>query len=145
MRHFVERKSRELQTGCFPSPSPGRHRPAVGLLLAGECAGIGKRGANGSLISEQRGSAYRFEGLHGGKSDDRSAPPSDPRDQSINLDAVVSSHIRRVLEITRGKVHGKGGAAELLGINPSTLRNRMNQLRIPYGKKSARKEAGEHS
>jgi len=32
-----------------------------------------------------------------------------------------------ILEKTNGKVHGKG-AAGLLGINPSTLRYRMNQL-----------------
>jgi transcriptional regulator with GAF, ATPase, and Fis domain len=44
-------------------------------------------------------------------------------------------HIRRVLEMTKGKVHGKGGAAEVLGINPSTLRNRMNQLGISYGRR----------
>jgi hypothetical protein len=43
---------------------------------------------------------------------------------------------RRILEMTNGRVHGKGGAAELLRINPSTLRYRMNQLGIPYGRKS---------
>jgi DNA-binding protein Fis len=37
--------------------------------------------------------------------------------------------------MTRGKVHGPGGAAELLGINPSTLRNRMDRLGISYGKR----------
>ncbi len=29
-----------------------------------------------------------------------------------------------MLEMTNGKVHGKEGAAEALGVNPSTLRNR---------------------
>jgi hydrogenase-4 transcriptional activator len=36
--------------------------------------------------------------------------------------------------MTNGRVHGKGGAAEVLGINPSTLRNRMNKLGINYGR-----------
>jgi hypothetical protein len=40
--------------------------------------------------------------------------------------------------MANGRVHGKGGAADLLGINPSTLRYRMNQLGIPYGRKSGR-------
>jgi DNA-binding protein Fis len=40
--------------------------------------------------------------------------------------------------MANGRMHGKGGAAELLGINPSTLRYRMNQLGILYGRKSAR-------
>lgn len=47
----------------------------------------------------------------------------------------IMNMVRRVLEIANGRVHGKGGAAELLGINPSTLRYRMNRLGIPYGRK----------
>jgi hypothetical protein len=35
-----------------------------------------------------------------------------------------------------GEIHGPGGAAELLGVNPSTLRNRMNKLGIEYGRQS---------
>ncbi|MFY9399638.1 MAG: helix-turn-helix domain-containing protein, partial [Desulfomonilia bacterium] len=35
-------------------------------------------------------------------------------------------------------VKGKGGAAELLGVNPSTLRHRMRALGIPYGRGSRR-------
>ena len=54
--------------------------------------------------------------------------------KSDNLDEVTSQHIRRVLKKTNGKIHGAGGAAELLGINASTLRNRMNKLGIEYKK-----------
>ncbi|MCK5118239.1 MAG: hypothetical protein KAQ78_01575, partial [Candidatus Latescibacteria bacterium] len=53
-----------------------------------------------------------------------------------SLDEMISRHIRRVLSRTKGKVHGPGGAADLLGINPSTLRNRMNKLGIVYGRKA---------
>jgi DNA-binding NtrC family response regulator len=51
-----------------------------------------------------------------------------------NLDDVIRQHIQRVLTKTDGKVHGPGGAAELLGINANTLRNRMNKLGIRYGR-----------
>jgi DNA-binding protein Fis len=34
-------------------------------------------------------------------------------------------------------VEGKEGAAELLGVNPGTLRHRMRKLKIPFGRKSA--------
>jgi len=37
-------------------------------------------------------------------------------------------HIERALERTGGKLYGAGGSAELLGINPSTLRSRMQKL-----------------
>ena len=53
----------------------------------------------------------------------------------INLDKVVAHHILNVLDKTGGKIHGKGGAADLLGINANTLRNRMNKLGIKYGKR----------
>ena len=55
--------------------------------------------------------------------------------EPLILDEVVSRHITHVLKLTKGKVHGPGGAAALLGINPSTLRNRMDRLKISYGRK----------
>jgi transcriptional regulator with GAF, ATPase, and Fis domain len=43
---------------------------------------------------------------------------------------VEKQHILRTLERTRGKVSGKGGAAEILGLKPTTLRSRMEKLGI---------------
>lgn len=53
---------------------------------------------------------------------------------TTDLDSVVSNHIMKVLKQSHGKIHGRGGAAELLGINASTLRNKMNKLKIKYRK-----------
>lgn len=52
------------------------------------------------------------------------------------LDVIEKEHIHNALRIARGKVEGKGGAAELLGMNPGTLRHRMRKLHIPFGKKT---------
>ncbi len=52
-----------------------------------------------------------------------------------NLDEITSMHIRQILTQTNGKIHGPDGAADLLGINASTLRNRMNKLGIEYRKR----------
>ena len=46
----------------------------------------------------------------------------------------MAAHIRRVLGLTGGKIHGPGGAGELLGVNPNTLRYRMRKLGIPFRK-----------
>ncbi|MCG6922439.1 MAG: sigma 54-interacting transcriptional regulator [Acidobacteria bacterium] len=49
-------------------------------------------------------------------------------DQELTLDEVQRRHIRRVLEMTSGRISGPGGAAELLGLKPTTLRSRMERL-----------------
>ena len=46
------------------------------------------------------------------------------------LEAVERDHIIRVLEQTNWKVSGKNGAAEILGLNRSTLRARIRKLGI---------------
>ena len=46
------------------------------------------------------------------------------------LENAERNHILRALNETHWIVHGKKGAAEILGINPSTLRSRMEKLGI---------------
>jgi transcriptional regulator with GAF, ATPase, and Fis domain len=46
------------------------------------------------------------------------------------LEDSERAHIRRALALASGRVHGPSGAAEMLGINPSTLRSRMQKLGI---------------
>ena len=46
------------------------------------------------------------------------------------LDESERLHLRRALDAAQGRIHGPGGAAELLGINGSTLRSRMQKLGI---------------
>jgi formate hydrogenlyase transcriptional activator len=46
------------------------------------------------------------------------------------LENVERNHILRALAGTRWVIHGKKGAAEILGLNPSTLRSRMEKLGI---------------
>lgn len=48
----------------------------------------------------------------------------------VTLDENERRHIVRVLHETGWRISGAGGAAQLLGVPPSTLRNRMNRLQI---------------
>jgi formate hydrogenlyase transcriptional activator len=48
--------------------------------------------------------------------------------QLLTLEEVERRYISAVLERTRWRVHGKGGAAEILGLNPNTLRSRLQKL-----------------
>jgi len=58
-------------------------------------------------------------------------PTGEPPIVSIEtLENVERKHILRALQETAWVIHGKKGAAEILGINPSTLRSRMEKLGI---------------
>jgi len=62
----------------------------------------------------------------------KGGPPSEREVE--RLEEVVARHIEAVLKRAGGKVSGKGGAAELLGINSNTLRHRMRKLGIRFGR-----------
>jgi transcriptional regulator with GAF, ATPase, and Fis domain len=53
--------------------------------------------------------------------------------QGGTLEQVEKRYILEVLEATGWRVNGAGGAAEHLGLNPSTLRSRMARLGISRG------------
>jgi transcriptional regulator with GAF, ATPase, and Fis domain len=55
-------------------------------------------------------------------------------DQSGTLEEVEKRHIIGTLKATGWRVSGKGGAAEILGINPKTLESRMQRLGIRRNK-----------
>ena len=46
----------------------------------------------------------------------------------LSLVEVERDHILRILEVTEGRIEGLHGAAEVLGLRPSTLRSRMLKL-----------------
>ncbi len=48
----------------------------------------------------------------------------------LSLDGMITKHILDALAYSHGKIQGKGGAAELLGVNESTLRSKMKKLGI---------------
>lgn len=50
----------------------------------------------------------------------------------MSLAAAMQEHIERALLATGGRVEGRGGTAELLGINPHTLRARMRKMGVNW-------------
>ncbi|GLS82880.1 sigma-54 interaction domain-containing protein [Paraferrimonas haliotis] len=48
----------------------------------------------------------------------------------ISLELMNKKYIEHALYLTKGKINGEGGAAELLDIHPNTLRSRMTKLNI---------------
>lgn len=61
-----------------------------------------------------------------------SAPATSSRiNSSVSLEEMERRHITIILERTGGRVRGKNGAAELLGLKPTTLDYRIKKLGIP--------------
>jgi len=54
------------------------------------------------------------------------------QDENLTLNEYIKRYIEYVLSKTNGKIDGKGGCAELLDINPNTLRAKMKKLGINY-------------
>ena len=132
VQHFIERKAGELKIGETPELAPG----AIDDLMAYDWPGNVRELENlveRAMILRHRGEPLRFEAL-------ATALPTSVAAASatdlgtLDLDAVIAAHIRRVLGMTGGKIHGPGGAGELLGVNPNTLRHRMRKLGIPFRK-----------
>jgi formate hydrogenlyase transcriptional activator len=53
-----------------------------------------------------------------------------PAPAGQNLDEVERHHMQQVLQSTRWRIRGKGGAAEILGLKPTTMEARMKKLQI---------------
>ena len=128
VQHFLERKARELKLGPTPELAAG----AMDTLMAYAWPGNVRELANvvERAMILHRGAPLCFEGLEPASTVGGGPTRVPSEEGSLDLDSVMAAHIRRVLEATGGKVHGPGGAAELLVMNPSTLRARMRRLGI---------------
>jgi hydrogenase-4 transcriptional activator len=131
-----DRKSKELKLTERPALSTG----ALDRLTAYDWPGNVRELENvvERALIQQRGGILSFETLLaprviGGRQGTGEAS----RSRTLpSLDEINAEHIRQVLQMAGGKINGPGGAAQLLGLHPNTLRKRMNKLGIPYGRKS---------
>lgn len=127
VQYFIEKKSIELKLPTIPQIGPNGLEPLFDYHWPGnvrELANIIER----ELIVNPYGPIY-FENIT--RLDNHSTEIQLDNDSEIlKLDEINIQHIKRVLNFTKGKIHGNSGAAELLGINPGTLRSRMKKLGI---------------
>jgi transcriptional regulator with GAF, ATPase, and Fis domain len=132
VQHFIRKKSRDLKLTAIPTLAP----MALDQLMAHHWPGNVRELEN---AVERAIILHREEPLSFSELRPKEVPETvhvfaaDDID-SFNLDQVTAGHIRRVLQVTKGRVEGEKGAADLLGINPGTLRGRMRKLGISFGK-----------
>ncbi len=132
VQHFIEKKSRDLKLAAIPTLAP----EAYDQLLAHKWPGNVRELENiveRAIILNREG-PLSFAELGPQEESKENAVSFVASNESYNLDQVTTDHIRRVLKVTNGRVEGDKGAAELLGINPGTLRHRMRKLGIKFGR-----------
>jgi transcriptional regulator with GAF, ATPase, and Fis domain len=162
VHHFIKKKARRLMLDAAPLPAP----ESLPAILAYSWPGNVRELENmveRALIMDARGPVqlHRFlpplrtspdpvcgtisapaGKLPAYRSGDGSAAdptmPSADDPPPCRLDEVITLHIRRILRACNGKIYGPDGAGARLGVNPSTLRKRMDKLGIPYGRRSSR-------
>ena len=143
VQHFLERKSRELKLGGIPKLADG----AVDALTSYAWPGNVRELENvieRSMIL-YRDEPLRFDQLGSPARPTGHAALEDGKSAFLELDDIVERHIRRALERAGGKIHGEGGAGELLGVNPNTLRNKMRKYGIPFGRNTPRRAESKSS
>jgi transcriptional regulator with GAF, ATPase, and Fis domain len=132
---FIDRKAKELKIAETPRLAEG----AIDGLVAYDWPGNVRELENvieRSMIIH-RDEPLRFDDLGAIPSHGAVTPDSQPGGQTLELNAAVTRHIERALVQADGKIHGPGGAAELLGVNPNSLRSKMRKLGIPFRKHRA--------
>jgi len=143
VHHFIDRKSVELKLTERPVLATG----AIDRLIAYDWPGNVREVENmiERALIQHRGGVLSFEALlvprvPGGRKVTR-----DPgRNRALpSLDEMNARHIREALEMAGGKINGQGGAAQILGVHPNTLRKRMNKLGIPFGRRSWHPSSGQ--
>jgi len=131
LQHFVSLKVRELKLPRIPEAVPG----SIEMLMNYEWPGNVRELSNiveRAIILNPTGPLDFSELIPRKEKESHELLTHSIR--TDNLERLISNHIKSVVERTNGKVHGPGGAAEILGINPSTLRNKMKKYGIRHGR-----------
>jgi transcriptional regulator with GAF, ATPase, and Fis domain len=132
VQHFLDRKAKELKIGNVPRLAPGAMEQLAAYAWRGNVRELENLVERAMIV--HRGEPLSFEGLGVSPPNSGKEEVGAPDQRPTELDAMMAAHIRRVLDMAGGKIHGSGGAGELLGVNPNTLRYRMKKLGIPFRK-----------
>ncbi|NNL77681.1 MAG: sigma 54-interacting transcriptional regulator [Desulfobacterales bacterium] len=132
VQHFIERKAKELKIAATPKLADG----AIDTLMTYHWPGNVRELENviERAMILHNGNPLRFNELGLSSIESTKKMADVPTEETLKLDALVKNHIQHVLKLTKGKIHGPGGAGEVLGVNPDTLRYRMKKLGIRFRK-----------
>ena len=147
VNYVLRKKAREMDLASIPALAPGAMERLTEYDWPGNVRDLENAVERALIASQGEPLGFieltNFPLMNGHKKYARATDSASP--ELLKLGDVMSSHIRRVLEITGGKVAGKGGAAQLLDMHPATLRHRMRKLGIPLAKRQNKNPGGRGS
>lgn len=125
-RHFIEKKSKELKLPAVPKLAAGAIDRLTGYDWPGNVREMENLVERALIVSPT--APIEFDSLGAPQSRKENVGIPEKQGRLPKYDDVIKSYIRQALSASNGKVHGPGGAAELMGLNPSTLRSKMKKL-----------------
>jgi transcriptional regulator with GAF, ATPase, and Fis domain len=131
--HFLWVKGRQMALRHVPSLAEGALDRLLGYRWPGNVRELENAVERALILS--RGEPLEFREL-GGAPAKKALAPRVEESRVIPLQESEAAAIRRALAASGGRVGGKGGAADLLGVNPGTLRHRMRKLGVAFGRKA---------
>ena len=135
VQHFIRKKAREMKLARTPNLAPEAIDRLMNYRWPGNVRELENAVERALILGRDR--PLEFDDI---ESRPHHAPipisphPATADAENLELDSVMSEHIRHVLTMCNGRVEGEKGAARVLNIHPSTLRKRMKKLGIPFGR-----------
>ncbi len=142
--YFIERKAIELKLKEVPKVTSEAFKMLKKQLWPGnvrELENVVER-AMIQIRGQEKGVHLDLEPFLLKPKDQHTSISPDQGSIFPTFDESISNHIKSALELSDGKIHGPGGAAELLGINPHTLRSKMHKLGIRVKKSLESDDSG---
>lgn len=131
LHHFIRQKSFEMNLPYRPEIAPGQLEILMEYDWPGNVRELQNLVERAIILS--KGSPLKF----GLKKTDCSYENNqhiscENNDRILTADEAMEAHIRFALKKCGWKISGTGGAADLLGMNPNSLRSRMRKFKIPF-------------
>lgn len=144
VHHFIQKKSVQMKAGFIPKLAIDAFDHLIAYDWPGNVRELENTVERALILNRGEPLSFKELTIENAIAFDRTPKenllrtvtlqPDDKKFPALN--AAMANHIQQALIMAKGKVEGKGGIAELLDINPRTLRHRMRKLGIPFGRKA---------
>jgi len=128
VQYLINSKLFEMNLPFTPSLGPHAMAQLLGYDWPGNVRELQNIIERGLILC--RGKPLSFPNLGPNSPGDATLSPDFSEVPFPSMAQMMTRHIQNSLELSGGKIDGVGGAAELLHMNPSTLRARMKKLGI---------------